>query len=73
VVDITPNIFTTNIFTSFIKKVTFAKKKSVPLFVIPKEGELEFLVNLAEEDKFKKTLIDSKHPLSEAEMHGLRA
>lgn len=64
VVDVTPNM--TNIFTSLIKKVTFAKKKLVPLFLVPKEGELEFLVNLAEEGKLK-TLIDSKHPLSKAE------
>ncbi|KAJ1695162.1 hypothetical protein LUZ63_011860 [Rhynchospora breviuscula] len=63
VVDITPTM--TSIFSSFIKKVTFAKKKLVPLFLVPKEGELEFLVNLAEEGKLK-TVIDSKHPLSKA-------
>ncbi|KAJ4805310.1 hypothetical protein LUZ62_017876 [Rhynchospora pubera] len=64
VVDITPTV--RSIFSSLIKKVTFAKKKLAPLFLVPKEGELEFLVNLAEEGKLK-TVIDSKHPLSKAE------
>ncbi|KAJ4778971.1 hypothetical protein LUZ62_063228 [Rhynchospora pubera] len=64
VVDITPTM--RSIFSSLIKKVTFAKKKLAPLFLVPKEGELEFLVNLAEEGKLK-TVIDSKHPLSKAE------
>ncbi|KAJ3681222.1 hypothetical protein LUZ60_015711 [Juncus effusus] len=64
VIDLTPNM--KSILTSVFKKVTFAKKKLVPLFLMPKEGELEFLVDLVKEGKLK-CVVDSKYPLSEAQ------
>ncbi|KAI0492643.1 hypothetical protein KFK09_026919 [Dendrobium nobile] len=49
-----------------IKKLTFAKKKVVPLFAVPKKEDLEFLVGLVKEGKLK-TVVDSKYSLSKAE------
>jgi NADPH:quinone reductase-like Zn-dependent oxidoreductase len=48
------------------KKLTFCKKQLVPLFMIPKAENLNYLVNLVKEGKLK-TVTDSKHPLSRAE------
>ncbi|CAA6667921.1 unnamed protein product [Spirodela intermedia] len=48
------------------KKITFSKKQLVPLLVIPKREDLEFLVGLVKEGKLK-TVVDSRHPLSQAE------
>ncbi|KAM7501603.1 hypothetical protein LguiB_000507 [Lonicera macranthoides] len=43
-----------------------SENKLVPLLESPKAENLEYLVNLVEEGKLK-TVINSKHPLSEAE------
>ncbi|OMO94983.1 Alcohol dehydrogenase superfamily, zinc-type [Corchorus olitorius] len=64
VIDITPS--PTALMTSALKKLTFSKKQLVPLLLIPKKENLEYLVNLVKEGKLK-TIIDSKHPLSKAE------
>ena len=64
VIDITPS--PSAMLTFATKKLTFSKKQLVPLLVIPKKENLEFLVNLVKEGKLK-TVIDSKHPLSKAE------
>ncbi|KAJ1270506.1 hypothetical protein BS78_06G057000 [Paspalum vaginatum] len=63
VIDITPNF--TAILKSALHKVTFAKKRLAPLLVSPNKADLEFLVGLLKDGKFK-TLIDSRFPLSEA-------
>lgn len=52
--------------TSAPKKLTFSTKTIVPLMLIPRRESLEFLVGLVKEGKLK-TVIDSKHTLSEAE------
>ena len=52
--------------TYAVKKITMSKKQLVPLLLIPKAENLEFMVNLVKEGKVK-TVIDSKHPLSKAE------
>ena len=49
-----------------LKKLTFSKKQLVPLIMIPKKENLDYLVKLVKEGKLK-TVIDSKHPLSKAE------
>ncbi|CAA7404741.1 unnamed protein product [Spirodela intermedia] len=64
VIDITPNV--TAFLTAAIKKITFSKKQLVPLLVIPKREDVEFLVGLVKEGKLK-TVVDSRHPLSQAE------
>ncbi|PKA54465.1 Putative quinone-oxidoreductase like, chloroplastic [Apostasia shenzhenica] len=64
VIDITPSPGT--ILSSFLKKITFAKKKIVPLLNVIKEEDLRFLVGLMKEGKLK-TLVDSSFPLSRAE------
>jgi NADPH:quinone reductase-like Zn-dependent oxidoreductase len=62
VIDVTPN------FTSILKwalhKVTFARKRLVPLHLSPNKADLEFLIGLLKDGKLK-TLIDSRFPLSE--------
>ncbi|CAK9309822.1 unnamed protein product [Citrullus colocynthis] len=64
VIDITPGFGT--LLTYGLQKVSFSKKKLVPLLLNPKGKDLEYLVKLMKEGKLK-TVIDSKHPLSEAE------
>lgn len=64
VIDITPN--TTAMMTFAFKKLTFSKKQLVPLLLIPKAENLEYLVGLVKEGKLK-TVVDSTHPLSKAE------
>ncbi|KAJ6423973.1 hypothetical protein OIU84_024866 [Salix udensis] len=64
VIDITPGVSS---FATFVaKKLTFSKKQLVPLLMIPKGENLNYLVNLVREGKLK-TVIDSKHALSKAE------
>ncbi|KAF7120972.1 hypothetical protein RHSIM_Rhsim13G0050300 [Rhododendron simsii] len=64
VIDLTPSFG--SFMTFALKKLTRSKKQLVPLFVAPKGENLDYLVQLVKEGKLK-TVIDSKHPLSEAE------
>ncbi|KAH7836975.1 hypothetical protein Vadar_008062 [Vaccinium darrowii] len=64
VIDLTPSFGL--LMTSALKKLTFSKKQLVPLFIVPKGENLDYLVQLVKEGKLK-TVIDSKHPLSNAE------
>ncbi|KAK4775523.1 hypothetical protein SAY87_023484 [Trapa incisa] len=64
VIDITPG--PRAMWTFALKKLTLSKKQLVPLLLIPKAENLEFLVRLVKEGKLK-TYIDSVHPLSKAE------
>lgn len=64
VIDITP---TPSAFLTFaLKKLTFSSKQLVPLLLIPKRENLNYLVNLVKEGKLK-TVVDSKHHLSKGE------
>ncbi|KAJ8748203.1 hypothetical protein K2173_000611 [Erythroxylum novogranatense] len=63
VIDITPG--PSAIITSIVKKFTFSKKQLLPLLLIPKGENLDYLVKLVKEGKIK-TIIDSKHPLCQA-------
>lgn len=64
VIDLTPG--PSAMMTFAFKKLTFSKKQLVPLLLIPKTENFEYVVNLVKEKKLK-TVIDSKHPLSKAE------
>ncbi|KAL3828929.1 hypothetical protein ACJIZ3_017731 [Penstemon smallii] len=64
VIDITPG--PSSMWTYAVKKLTFSKKKMVPLLLIPKGENLKYLVELVKEGKLK-TVVDSKFPLSKAE------
>lgn len=64
VIDITPTLKT--MVTSILKKVTFSKRKLVPLLLSPKSEDMKFLVDMAKEGKLK-TIVDSTHPLTKAE------
>ncbi|MBA0848266.1 hypothetical protein Goshw_030373, partial [Gossypium schwendimanii] len=64
VIDITPGL--SAFLTCAVKKLTFSKKKLVPLQLSPKKENLNYLVNLVKDGKLK-TVIDSKYPLSKAE------
>uniref|UniRef100_A0A0E0M311 Enoyl reductase (ER) domain-containing protein n=1 Tax=Oryza punctata TaxID=4537 RepID=A0A0E0M311_ORYPU len=64
VVDLTPGVAAT--VRSFLHNVTFSKKRLVPLILMPKKEEMEWLVDMAKQGKLKTT-IDSKYPLSRAE------
>ncbi|KAK9944719.1 hypothetical protein M0R45_010274 [Rubus argutus] len=52
--------------TFVLKKLTFSKKELVPLIIKAKGENLDCLVKLVKEGKFK-TVIDSSFPLSKAE------
>ncbi|GAV78211.1 ADH_N domain-containing protein/ADH_zinc_N_2 domain-containing protein [Cephalotus follicularis] len=64
VIDITPS--PSSLLTFALKKLCFSKKQLVPLLLVPKSENLEYLVELVKEGKLK-TVIDSKYPLSKAE------
>lgn len=64
VIDMTPNFG--SMMTFALKKLTFSKKQLVPLLVIPKYENLDYVVNLIKEGKLK-TVIDSRFPLSKGE------
>ncbi|CAL9068534.1 chloroplast envelope quinone oxidoreductase homolog [Musa acuminata AAA Group] len=64
VIDITPTLQT--MATSMLKKLTFSKKKLVPLLLSPKSEDMKFLVDMAQEGKLK-TIVDSTHRLTKAE------
>ncbi|KAJ8748141.1 hypothetical protein K2173_000549 [Erythroxylum novogranatense] len=63
VIDVSPG--PSSIMTFVVKKFTCSKKQLVPLLLIPKKENLDYLVELVKEGKLK-TIIDSKHPLSQA-------
>ncbi|KAG8387254.1 hypothetical protein BUALT_Bualt02G0002300 [Buddleja alternifolia] len=66
VIDLTPG--PSSMWTFLVKKITFSKKKLLPLIWYPKGSNhqtLEHLVELVKDGKLK-TIIDSKCPLSEA-------
>lgn len=63
VIDITPGV--SAMCTFAMKKLTFCKQQLVPLLLIPKGENLQFLVDLMEQGKLK-TVIDSKTALSKA-------
>ena len=63
VIDITPGL--TSMLTFAMKKLTFSKKQLVPILLIPKGENLQFLVDLVRQGKLK-TVVDSKTPLSKA-------
>ncbi|XP_057534715.1 quinone-oxidoreductase homolog, chloroplastic-like [Amaranthus tricolor] len=65
VIDLTPG--PSAMLTFAMKMLTFSKKQLVPLLLIPKKENLEYIVNLVKEGKLK-SVIDSKHPLNEAEV-----
>ncbi|KAJ6837183.1 putative quinone-oxidoreductase-like protein, chloroplastic [Iris pallida] len=64
VIDITPSPGT--MVSSFVKKLMWAKKRVVPLLLIPKKEEFKFLVDMVKDGRLK-TVVDSKYPLSKAE------
>ncbi|EEF23346.1 oxidoreductase, putative [Ricinus communis] len=64
VIDITPGA--SAMMTFALKKLTFSRKQLVPLLLIPKGENLNYLVKLVKEGKLK-VVIDSKYPLSKAE------
>ncbi|KAF8780901.1 hypothetical protein HU200_000862 [Digitaria exilis] len=64
VVDVTPGIAAAA--RSFLQKVTFAKQRLVPLVLMPKKEEMEWLVEITRQGKLK-TVIDSRYPLSRAQ------
>ncbi|URE08750.1 quinone-oxidoreductase [Musa troglodytarum] len=63
VIDITPTPWTW--FRSVVKRLTFAKKKLVPLIFVQAKEDLRFLVQLVRDGKLT-TVVDSRHRLSEA-------
>ncbi|KAG5017796.1 hypothetical protein JHK85_023932 [Glycine max] len=64
VVDISPS--SASMLTFALKKLTFSKKQLVPLLLIPKGEDLQYLIDLVKEGKLK-TVVDSKYPLTKAE------
>ncbi|KAI9077721.1 hypothetical protein K1719_040327 [Acacia pycnantha] len=64
VIDISPSA--SALMTFALKKLTFSKKQLVPLFLIPRGENLQYLVDLVKNGKLK-TVIDSKYPLNNVE------
>ncbi|XP_054784884.1 quinone-oxidoreductase homolog, chloroplastic-like [Prosopis cineraria] len=64
VIDITPTL--SGLMTFVLKKLSFSKKQLVPMVMIPKGENLQYLVDLAKDGKLK-TVIDSKYHLSNVE------
>ncbi|KAL9228354.1 hypothetical protein vseg_003944 [Gypsophila vaccaria] len=64
VIELTPSPGT--MWTFALRKLTFSKKQLVPLLLIPKTDNFEYVVNLVKEGKLK-TVIDSRYSLSKAE------
>ncbi|TVU13813.1 hypothetical protein EJB05_37242 [Eragrostis curvula] len=62
VVDVTANA--SAVLRSVVHRVTFARKRIVPLLLWPNKADLEFLVVLVEEGKLR-TVVDSRFPLSQ--------
>ncbi|KAL6845916.1 hypothetical protein ACP4OV_023364 [Aristida adscensionis] len=63
VVDATPGLAATA--RSLLQKLTLAKKRLVPMVLVPKKEEMAWLVEMARQGKLR-TAIDSRHPLSRA-------
>ncbi|KAD3068476.1 hypothetical protein R6Q59_017508 [Mikania micrantha] len=63
VIDITPG--PSAFWTAFVKKISCSKKKLVPILLVPKAKNLDYLVGLVKEGKLK-TIIDSRYPLNRA-------
>ncbi|KAI4356339.1 hypothetical protein L6164_000369 [Bauhinia variegata] len=61
VVDVTPHVNT--MLSIALQKLSFSRKRLVPLLLSPKKENLEYLVDLVKEGKLK-TVVDSKHSLS---------
>ncbi|KAL5201521.1 hypothetical protein ABZP36_035875 [Zizania latifolia] len=64
VVDITPS--SASVLTALRQKVTFSKKRLVPLLASPKKEDMELLVGMVRQGKLK-VVIDSRYPLSRAQ------
>ncbi|RLM84697.1 hypothetical protein C2845_PM04G20540 [Panicum miliaceum] len=64
VVDVTPGIAAAA--KSFLQKVTFAKQRLVPLILMPRKEEMEWLADMTRQGKLK-TVVDSRYPLSRAQ------
>ncbi|XP_062194652.1 chloroplast envelope quinone oxidoreductase homolog isoform X2 [Phragmites australis] len=64
VVDITPGVAA--VVTALLQRVTFSKKRLVPLIVSPKKEDIELLVGMVKQERLK-TVIDSRCPLSRAQ------
>ncbi|WVZ65463.1 hypothetical protein U9M48_014821 [Paspalum notatum var. saurae] len=64
VVDVTPGLAAAA--RSLLQKVTFARQRLVPLLVVPKKEEMEWLVELTRQGKLR-TVVDSRYPLSRAQ------
>ncbi|CAL5191927.1 unnamed protein product [Lathyrus oleraceus] len=63
VVDLSPTLGSVMNFA--LKKLTFPKKQLVPLLLLPKGGDLQYLVDLVKQGKIR-TVIDSKYPITKA-------
>ncbi|CAN6371564.1 unnamed protein product [Urochloa humidicola] len=63
VVDLTPNF--SAYLTATLHRVTFARKRLVPLFLWPNKADLELPVGLVEDGRLK-TVVDSRSPLGDA-------
>ncbi|KAL8191870.1 hypothetical protein R6Q57_028601 [Mikania cordata] len=63
VIDITPG--PSAFWTAVVKKISCSKKKLVPILLVPKAKNLDYLVGLVKEGKLK-TIIDSRYPLNRA-------
>ncbi|KAL7201130.1 hypothetical protein ACSBR1_032941 [Camellia fascicularis] len=61
VIDLT--LSPSTIMTFVVQKLTFSKKQLVPLYLLPKVENLEYVVKLVKEGKLK-TVTDSKYPVS---------
>ncbi|KAL7172821.1 hypothetical protein ACSBR2_032319 [Camellia fascicularis] len=61
VIDLT--LSPSTIMTFVVQKLTFSKKQLVPLYLLPKVENLEYVVKLVKEGKLK-TVIDSKYPVN---------
>ncbi|PUZ71407.1 hypothetical protein GQ55_2G310600 [Panicum hallii var. hallii] len=64
VVDITPGLVAGA--TAILQKLTFSKKRLVPLLVTPRKDEMELLVGMVKQGRFT-AVIDSRYQLSRAQ------